>query len=825
MEKKIKIIGKKILCSLLVLMMVMFSVPFIGAADSDLAVIASAADKALGASGQCGENVYWSYDSSTGEVVISGEGEMWNYRDDIYSYSPFADSSVSSVVIEAGVTSIGNHAFRKCTLLESVIIPNSVTSIGNFAFFTCSKLSSVTIPNSVTSIGQCAFSRCSKLTNITIPDSVIDIGDHAFNDCSNLSTVTIGSGLTSSCISLFYECSNLNGVTVSKTNKVYCNDEYGVLFNKDKTMLITYPAGNERTSYSIPDGVKYICDRSFIGCKSLESVTIPGSVKNIDRLAFYESANLKSVKFESGKRNLTISSRAFDGCTNLNNIDLHGDRVYAIEADAFINTAYFNDESNWDKGVLYLNDIILNTDPYKLGPKYTIKDGTTTLGYGAYFVYLPEGCTESKYALPVEVTVPDSVDNFSIGNYIFCEEIPENPFRFSSNVSVYSGLSESFYKKFTETYGSALLDCYNSVLITLNENGFEYEIMKIYQKIDELFPNLRDLSIKEKIVLSKKGLFTGSYNGFVISCLNTGNGNGAICLDEGIKGIADVDTITSLGFSFVAFLSPYMFDGLILPKSFESLYGYTSLCDYLTSRFATGSDESEIAGKSITFLNPDCTIFDDENTLWEGYTICGYTGSTAQAYAEKYNRKFVAIDYCKHEKTCFNAKIEPTCESKGYSGDLHCQYCGVLLEEGKMVDKLSEHNYGEAEVKTYPTCTERGTAKYTCKDCGYETILPYGTLASHSYASTTIDPTCTSNGYTLYTCACGDSYTGNTVPALGHTDNDSNGYCDRCGDEIAKNCSCNCHKSGFIGILWKIQRLFYKLFKTNQHCSCGAKHY
>lgn len=803
MEKKVKIIGKKILCSLLVVVMVMFSVPFIGVADLDLGVIASAADKTLSATGQCGDNVYWSYDSGTGEVVISGTGEMWDYSIN----TPFESTSISNVVIEYGVTNICDDAFNSCTLLKSVTIPNSVTSIGNYA-----------------------FAHCSKLTDITIPDSVTDIDHHAFADCSNLSTISIGSGLTSSCISVFYYCYNIKSITVSEANKVYCNDEYGVLFNKDKTKLIVYPVGNERTSYSIPNGVRYICELSFFGCKNLESVTIPGSVANIYYEAFYGNTNLKSVTFESGKRNLVISRCAFYGCTKLNNIDLHGDRVYAIDFDSFKETGYYNNEANWDSGVLYLNDIIINTDPYKLSSKYTIKDGTTTLGNGAIFLYLPEGYTESKYLLPVEVTVPKSVDNFSIGNYIFGEEIPEKPFRFSSNVTIYSGLSESFYEKFYETYGNAVIDCYNSVLITLNENGSNYEVIKKLEDIDELFPSLSDLSIEEKIALSKKGLFTGSYNGFALTSLmlsgimNNGYGNGAICLEEGIKGIADFsyDAVLLLGLSQIL---PFMFDGLILPKSFETLYGYTSLCDYYTSYPCSGVDEAKIEGKSITFLNPTCTIFDDENTLWEGYTICGYTGSTAEAYAKKYGRKFVAIDDCKHEKTCLNAKIDPTCGSKGYSGDLHCQYCGVFLEEGKMLDKLPNHSFGEPEIKTYPTCTKKGTAKFTCKDCGFEDILPYGDKTPHSYSYQYVEPTCTSNGYTLYTCKCGDSYTANVVPTTGHTDNDSNGYCDKCGAELAKNCSCNCHKGGISGFFFKIALLFQRIFGKNKYCSCGAKHY
>ena len=111
-------------------------------------------------SGSCGENVTYSFVESTGTLTISGTGGMPNYADaskrpwDAYS------SSIKKVVINNGVTSIGDYAFEHCTGLTSVTIPNSVTSIGSRAFCDCYGLTSVTIPNSVTSIGEKAFSSC-----------------------------------------------------------------------------------------------------------------------------------------------------------------------------------------------------------------------------------------------------------------------------------------------------------------------------------------------------------------------------------------------------------------------------------------------------------------------------------------------------------------------------------------------------------------------------------------------------------------------------------------------------------------------------------------
>ena len=124
--------------------------------------------KCLPASGTCGayeDNLTWELDCD-GVLTISGTGEMADYLFEDPSWQPYI-SSIKTVVIEDGVTSIGVYAFYNCTGLTSVTIPNSVTSIGDGAFYDCSSLTTVTIPNSVTSIGYWAFEGCTGLTSIT----------------------------------------------------------------------------------------------------------------------------------------------------------------------------------------------------------------------------------------------------------------------------------------------------------------------------------------------------------------------------------------------------------------------------------------------------------------------------------------------------------------------------------------------------------------------------------------------------------------------------------------------------------------------------------
>lgn len=128
-------------------------------------------------------------------------------------YCAFAScSSLTSITIGDGVTSIGNNAFADCSSLKSITIPNSVTSIGELAFYGCSGLTSITIPDSVTSIGDYAFWDCSSLTSITIPDSVTSIGSGAFKNCSSLTSVTIPDSVTSIGESAFSGCGRLTSV-------------------------------------------------------------------------------------------------------------------------------------------------------------------------------------------------------------------------------------------------------------------------------------------------------------------------------------------------------------------------------------------------------------------------------------------------------------------------------------------------------------------------------------------------------------------------------------------------------------------------------------
>ena len=149
-----------------------------------------------GTCGAQGDNLTWTLDED-GTLTIKGEGDMEDYDDDSHSWGIyFKKAPVSTVVIQDGVTSIGNNAFQWCETLTSVSISESVTRIGEWAFSFCDTLTSVTIPKGVTSIEDGVFGYSVNLTSVSIPEGVTSIGEGVFVE-TGLTSITIPESVTS----------------------------------------------------------------------------------------------------------------------------------------------------------------------------------------------------------------------------------------------------------------------------------------------------------------------------------------------------------------------------------------------------------------------------------------------------------------------------------------------------------------------------------------------------------------------------------------------------------------------------------------------------
>lgn len=341
-------------------------------------------------SGECGDNVTWTLDDN-GVLTISGEGPISNYS---YSNSPFYNNSnIKSVIIEDGVTSIGDNAFRRCDEMKSVEIPQSVKRIGVAAFSNCANLVNVAIANGVTRIDENAFRQCSGIKSIIIPDSITNICDYAFCECSELSSLTLGKGIKYIGDSAFDGCMSLNSVYISDlaaylnidfygTNpmryakKLYINGEPAVNIEipEDIKVIPSYAfyGCDEILSVTIPDGVTEIGFSAFSGCSSLKNIAIPDSVTNIEDSAFFKCSDIENITIPN---NITsIGGYTFFGCASLESIAIP-ESVTEIGENAFVgceamSNIYYGGSSRkqWhdikiDKGNDCLNAAAINYKP------------------------------------------------------------------------------------------------------------------------------------------------------------------------------------------------------------------------------------------------------------------------------------------------------------------------------------------------------------------------------------------------------------------------------------------------------------------------------
>ncbi len=378
------------------------------------------------------DTVVYFYNESTKTLTISGEGEMADFTNKTmpwYSYR----SGITTIVINKGVTSIGEYSFSYCSALESVTIPESVTSIGSCAFYYCTALPSVTIPGSVTSIDSSAFNGCTSLTTVTIPSSVTTIESYAFNGCTSLTSVEIPSSVTKIDNRAFSGCTSLTTVTIPSSvtkidNRAFsgCTSLTTVTIPSSVTTIESYAfeGCTSLTTIEIPDSVTKIGDNAFNGCTSLTTIEIPGSVTTIGANAFNNCTKLTTVNvpcswnekplytFEDGVE-VVIPPHTIE---NNNCTVCKGSKCGATESDT-VTWVY-------DKGTLYINgtgamaDFTYNTMPwYSYRSEITtivINKGVTTIGVDAFY-----NCTALE-----SVTIPGSVTSIGTEAFSYCSELP-----------------------------------------------------------------------------------------------------------------------------------------------------------------------------------------------------------------------------------------------------------------------------------------------------------------------------------------------------------------------------------------------------------------
>lgn len=248
-----------------------------------------------------------------------------------------------STVIPNTVTCINNFAFSDFTNIKSMTLPDGLTVIGAYAFDGCTNMESINIPAKVTNIGSYAFRECSALKEIMLPDSIKYIGSGAFISCYSLETVDLGN---SSDLDLelgyyvFDYCNNIKKFIIGKDVENYSTDANGVLYNKDKTGLIKYTAGADRSTYMVNSNTVFIKEHAFEDSKNLKSIVIPSGLMSVSRNAFRDCDNLTDVYFlgtESEWNEVYIDDYGNDA---LSTAKIHfGGKIGDLDNDGQINSS------------------------------------------------------------------------------------------------------------------------------------------------------------------------------------------------------------------------------------------------------------------------------------------------------------------------------------------------------------------------------------------------------------------------------------------------------------------------------------------------------
>lgn len=299
--------------------------------------------------------------------------------------------SLTSVEIPDGVTSIEGSVFEGCQALTTVKIPKTVTSIGFEAFRYCDNLVNIEIPEGVTTIKGRTFFGCTELKNLVLPDGLEQIGECAFCGCDSLSAIEIPAKVSSIDPYRTFDAKNLTVINVAVENKSYSSVD-GVLFNKDQSELIAYPAGKKGTSYTVPKSVRKIGSYAFSADSMLEKVKLQEGVESIGDHSFYDSKKLNAISIPKSVKE--IADYAFSE----GNLDV-GDVYYAGSKEDWAKIQIGKENEELTDSNLHFNSnmpttkplsnctITLGSDTYTYdgkakAPTVTVKDGTTTLTAG-----------------------------------------------------------------------------------------------------------------------------------------------------------------------------------------------------------------------------------------------------------------------------------------------------------------------------------------------------------------------------------------------------------------------------------------------------------
>ncbi len=680
--------------------------------------------------------------------------------------------AIQTFICPAKLNKIGTYAFNGAVSLEDIIYNGAIKTIGEHAFDGCTSLTDVVIPGTLTSVGSYLFYGCSAVEKITVEEGVTFLPYLVWNN-NVLEEIILPSTLTNA---YFMNYATLEKYTVSPDNNVYCSVD-GVVYSKDMKTLYAYPATKAGKFFAVPESVEVINEYAFSFIKNLRYLDMSScAVTSIMTKAFNQMQSIAYINLPETLK--TIQSNGFYR-TWFSTVFIPS-TVTTVDTAAFAKT---------------------DTDSYYRIPEFytdseaaKIKEFADTNGYTCTVLHTAHDFSKTATDMSKEPTCKDEGTSLKIcecgsfeyktvpvtGEHNLVKGETIDPTCTEPGYTVYTcadcGITEN--KDETDALGHNFEWIIDSDA-TCGEDGKKHEECTrcdAAKSLDTVIPATGNHSYTSKVTTEPT------------------------CEDKGIETF----TCSGCGDSYTK---------EIAAKGHDYKTKVTApTCDdkgYTTYTCACGDsyvdDYVDETGHKYT---PAVTT--PATHLAEG--VMTYTCVCGDSYTE-------AIPKLEGHTYTEEITVEPTHLTEGEK-TFTCP-CGYSYTE--TIAKTAEHKYTSTVVKA-ATHLENGKMKYTC-ECGHSYEESIAKTPDHAYKATgTKAPTCNDKGYTTYTCACGKSYNDNYVNATGHNFG-SDGVCKTCGYNKVKDCSCNCHKSGFGGFIWKILCFFYKLFKINPVCACGAKHY
>lgn len=613
---------------------------------------------------------------------------------DGYSGTPAGELTIPDEAEGNPVVGVWYNTFKGADKITKINFGKNMHYILDSAFEGCTGITELTIPGKIMNIEKNAFLGCTSIKNLVLEEGVTNVGEAAFKNCTSLETAVLPESLER--LNSFENCSSLKSIV-------------------------------------IPSRITDI--NGFAGCSSLESVTIPETARTIEGKAFMGCSSLKSIVIPNSVHYLKWDS--FKDCTALADITVSND-LWELGSDVLTNTAFYNNEDNWENGVLYIDEYVFAAKKDLTG-EVIIKDGTSRLANEAFL-----DCTEIT-----GITFPESFHCIGDSSLRGCTSLVDVRFLGDGGLTVGGGafVNCSSIKKLdlpdiggfywdTAFFGCSSLESINvpydeygaqsidGVLFEDKGKTLEYcpeaKVGRTYKIPDGVewvndrafYKNhtIENLVIPESVTTVEMGAFCEmkALKKFNIPKSMTAIPTYAFYGCSALEWVAIPDHVTEIGGAAFEECSNLRY--IRLPEGLTKISGSAFYKCPELKKIAIPESVTEIGGQALGYLQYEQykpVIYTD------GFTIYGYSDSAAEKYAEKNKLAFADIS--------------------------------LFVDEPEPDWDFSEP---EPDVPEEPD-----------------------------------DP------------------------------------------KPEETCSCRCHKGGFQGFMYKIFRIFWKIFRVNEYCVCGAKHY